>query len=113
MGDIDRTTLKAVIRPGMTFRYDYDFGDGWEHDVRVVGTTAADSPHCLDGARACPPEDCGGPGGYSELREALADPSHPDHDDLADWLGKPFDPAAFDREASDAALTRLARRQRR
>jgi hypothetical protein len=113
MGNVDRTTLGAVIRPGMTFRYDYDFGDGWEHDVRVVGTTPADGPHCLDGARACPPEDCGGPGGYAELCEALADPSHRDHDALADWLGGPFDPAAFDREAVDAALTRLPGRKRR
>jgi hypothetical protein len=97
----------------MVFRYDYDFGDGWEHDVRVVGRTAADGPHCLDGERACPPEDCGGPHGYARLLEVLADPAHPEHAEVADWLGRPLEPEAFDPEAVDLALRAMPRRHHR
>ncbi|CCG04337.1 plasmid pRiA4b ORF-3 family protein [Blastococcus saxobsidens] len=93
---------------GTVFRYDYDLGDGWEHDVRVESHRAAEAPTCLDGAHACPPEDCGGPPGYARLREVLADPGHPEHPDLTGWLGGPFDPKAF-----DAAGTSQRMRQRR
>jgi hypothetical protein len=88
------------VTAGSTFDYLYDFGDGWSHRVTVekilpaeAGTTV---PACIDGRRACPPEDCGGPWGYGHLLEALADPTHPEHRDLTDWLGAPFDPEAFD-----------------
>jgi hypothetical protein len=103
LGDV-HTKLADLVAPGDTFRYDYDFGDGWEHDVRVLRTTTADGAHCLDGAGACPPEDCGGPGGYEHLLEVLADPAHPEHDELVEWIGRPVDPEAFDPEAVDAAL---------
>ena len=66
-----------MAKPGAVFRYDYDFGDGWEHDVRVVRRTTSDGAHCLDGARACPPEDCGGPPGYAEILLALESPDDP------------------------------------
>ena len=46
--------------------YLYDFGDGWTHDVEMLGP-GGDAPGCIDGEGACPPEDCGGPGGYAEL----------------------------------------------
>ena len=111
LGDV-ATKLADLVAPGVTFRYDYDFGDGWEHDVRVLRTTTADGPHCLDGARGCPPEDCGGPPGYERLLEVLADPAHPEHDELAGWMGRPVDAEAFDREAVDAALRSLPRRGR-
>ncbi len=65
---------------GSKMRWDYDFGDGWEHDVLVEAIRPAepgvDYPVCIKGRRACPPEDCGGPWGYSDLLEALADPYH-------------------------------------
>jgi hypothetical protein len=64
-------------------------------------------PVCLDGANACPPEDCGGTGGYADLLEALADPSHPEHRQYRQWAGRNFDPAAFDLAAINAALQRL------
>ena len=66
------------------FVYRYDFGDGWEHDVEVIGS-GGPAAGCLDGEGACPPEDCGGVSGYADLRAALADPSDPDHAELADW----------------------------
>jgi len=80
--------------------YEYDFGDSWEHEVVLeaileVGPKAR-LPHCLDGAGACPPEDCGGVSGYEDLLVAMRDPSHEEHDSILEWLGGPFDPAAFD-----------------
>ena len=78
------------------FLYEYDFGDGWEHDVAVLGyegTTRA--PRCLDGAGACPPEDCGGVSGYEGLLEAVADPAAADAE-LLEWVGGSFDSERFD-----------------
>ena len=60
---------------GAEFEYLYDFGDGWTHDVEVLGPGGS-APGCVDGHGACPPEDCGGPGGYAELLDVLADPAH-------------------------------------
>jgi Plasmid pRiA4b ORF-3-like protein len=92
--------------------YTYDFGDGWEHDVVVEErrpVTAADTvPCCLAGEGACPPEDCGGIWGYENLKEALADKNHDEHDDMMEWLGldEPgqFDPAAFSVDEANARL---------
>jgi hypothetical protein len=95
-----RVRLDTVVTAGSTFGYLYDFGDGWSHRVTVEKVVPAETgttvPACIGGRRACPPEDCGGPWGYEHLLEALADPTHRDHRDLADWLGAPFDPEAFD-----------------
>jgi Plasmid pRiA4b ORF-3-like protein len=79
------------------FGYLYDFGDGWEHDVEVLGP-GGDQPGCVFGEGACPPEDCGGPYGYAELLKVLADPTHPEHASLRDWAGelRDFDQAATD-----------------
>ena len=63
---------------GSRFRYTYDFGDDWQHDLTVEGVVPLPRdfllPVCLGGARACPPEDCGGVGGYEELLAALRHP---------------------------------------
>lgn len=79
--------------------YEYDFGDGWRHEVVFEGFPPVDPkakyPQCLEGERACPPEDCGGPWGYVDYLAALADPHHEQHDELLEWRG-PFDPEAFD-----------------
>jgi hypothetical protein len=92
--------LDTVATEGSSFRYTYDFGDGWEHRVvveKVVpGTSEMSLPNCIGGRRACPPEDCGGPWGYRELVAILADPAHPEHRARVEWLGRPFDPEAFD-----------------
>jgi Plasmid pRiA4b ORF-3-like protein len=93
---------------GKKMRFDYDFGDGWEHDVVVEAIAALEPgvtyPLCLAGRRACPPEDCGGSWGYAELVEALADTRHPDHNDLKEWAPPGFDPARFDLEETNEAL---------
>ena len=80
--------------------YAYDFGDGWEHTVLLEKIIPRDPslnyPVCVAGRRACPPEDCGGPWGYRDLLEALADPKHKEHDTLLTWVGGSFDPEEFD-----------------
>lgn len=98
--DERRTRLDAIADEGTSFRYTYDFGDGWEHrvDVEKVLPASADTivPACIDGRRACPPEDCGGTWRYQELLAILADPTHPEHSERIEWLGGPLDPEAFD-----------------
>lgn len=92
--------------------YEYDFGDSWIHSVRVVKILPPDADLeskalCLDGARACPPDDCGGIGGYDELLKALKNRKHPDHKNMKEWLGRPFDPELFDVAKTNRWLSRL------
>jgi hypothetical protein len=98
--DERRTRLDAIAGEGSSFRYTYDFGDGWDHRIVVEKVLPADSvptvPACIDGQRASPPEDCGGAWGYRELLGILADPTHPEHDERREWIGRPFDPELFD-----------------
>jgi hypothetical protein len=68
------------------FRYLYDFGDGWEHEVEMLGV-GGDGPGCISGSGACPPEDVGGPSGYAHFREVLEDPGHREHDQMRIWAG--------------------------
>jgi len=79
--------------------YEYDFGDGWQHEVVLEEVTESERgiryPRCIDGARACPPEDVGGVYGFADFVEAITNPSHSEHDDYLEWHG-PFDTADFD-----------------
>ena len=111
LGD-PRAVTVGSIPDGTVFRYDYDFGDGWEHDIRVDGRRTAEAPACVDGARACPPEDSGGPLGYAEMLAILTAPRHPEHADVTEWLGGPFDPEAFDVAAATRRIQGRARRSR-
>ncbi len=83
--------------------YEYDFGDSWRHSVVLERVTQADAgvtyPRCVNGARNCPPEDCGGPFGYEEFLEAISDPGHENHEDMLEWCGGSFDPEEFDPKA--------------
>jgi hypothetical protein len=94
--------------PGSKLRYQYDFGDDWQHEILVEKVLPPEPgtqyPICLAGRRACPPEDCGGFWGYAQLLEALRDPAHPEHESLQEWVGGYFDPEAFDLEAVNQAL---------
>jgi Plasmid pRiA4b ORF-3-like protein len=95
---------RFLNQQGDRIQYKYDFGDGWEHDLvlekRLDPEPKAQIPACLAGKGACPPEDCGGPWGYADLKETLDDPRHDDHADMLDWLGldsaEHFDPGACD-----------------
>ena len=89
--------------------YEYDFGDGWSHDLLVedVIEDRCQSIRCLTGKRPCPPEDCGGPWGYEDLRLALTDSAHDRHEEALDLLGSNFDANAFDVVAVDASVRRF------
>lgn len=82
--------------------YRYDFGDSWEHTVlceKILPREEGVSyPICIAGKSACPPEDCGGIGGYRHLVQIIKNPQHPHHKDLMEWVGLPFDPDAFQAE---------------
>jgi hypothetical protein len=89
------------------FNYEYDFGDSWHLDVRieqVISSIGSGTPRLIGGARACPPEDCGGLWGYEHLLEVLADPSDEEHEEMLEWVGGAFDPEAFDLETTNVAL---------
>jgi Plasmid pRiA4b ORF-3-like protein len=90
-------------QPGAAAVYEYDFGDGWEHDLvleAVVRQVAGEKyPRCGGGLRACPPEDCGGPDGYARLLDIMGDPQHEEFESMVTWLGRKLDPEAFDRSA--------------
>jgi hypothetical protein len=105
-------TLDAVLGTEVkSFSYEYDFGDGWQHQVEVQMVIIADEkrnswPMCLAGANACPPEDVGGLGGYEEFLEAIGDPIHEDYDSMRRWCGGPFDPQGFDVNSSNRDIRR-------
>lgn len=100
----DATAVGELLRrEGDELELHYDFGDGWEHRIRVEDEVAAGDPRirCTGGRRAGPPDDCGGPWGYENLLAAIAGPTHPEHEELLEWLGGPLDPEAFDVGAVD------------
>ncbi len=102
---------QIVSGEGMRFTYIYDFGDYWRHKILVEKILSPEQdtryPICIKGKRACPPEDCGGIGGYYEFLEAIKDPDHPDHEDMLDWVGGSFDPEAFDLDEINATLRKI------
>ncbi len=109
--DDRKTKLDQVVgREGMNFSYLYDFGDGWEHTIeveKILPPQVSTRPVCLEGARACPPEDCGGVGGYEELVEAMAKPRSKRYKELVEWLGGEFRPEAFDLEIVNQELAEI------
>lgn len=104
--------LRSIVAFGDRLRYLYDFGDDWRHEIvlegEVEGVPGELYPLCVDGAGACPPEDCGGISGYKELVEAVAHPRSRRHRDLLRWLGGPFDPEDFSVDEVNARLDLLA-----
>ena len=90
--------------------YEYDFGDGWRHEILFEGFPPIDpkakAPLCLEGERACPPEDCGGPPGYADYLDAIADPQHEQHEEMLEWRG-PFDPEAFDAKKATKEMRKV------
>ena len=93
--------IEAVPQEKAELVYEYDFGDSWEHLITVEKIHAPDAApkgfaKCLDGSRACPPDDCGGVDGYANLLEIIKDPKHEEYESMMEWLGGRFDPEAFD-----------------
>ncbi len=110
----ERRVTVADVAPAAGDRlvYEYDFGDGWEHDLLVEKVLepepGATYPVCLKGRRACPPEDVGGIWGYAEFLQILSDPDHPEYEERLEWIGGEFNPEEFDVEDVNAALASLA-----
>lgn len=108
----NRTTLGELIwASGARLLYEYDFGDGWQHELVLEEVLLGDESFqqmCVAGKRCCPPEDCGGPQGFAELLEALGDANHPDHEEVCEWLGD-FVPESFSVEDINRKLRRRKR----
>ena len=82
-------------------RYVYDLGDSWNHKITLEKILPKEEkikyPVCVAGARACPPEDCGGIGGYYDLLEIMDNPKHEEYEDMIEWLnGEKFNPEEFE-----------------
>jgi len=111
--DESKVTLQQLApRAKATLGYEYDFGDSWEHRITVEkilppDPAAATVAHCLDGARACPPEDCGGVWGYDNLLKIIKNPQHEEHASIMEWLGAGFDPEGFDANEANTYLRKL------
>lgn len=89
---LDATTTKLsdiFTVEKQKFTYIYDFGDDWAHAITLekIVETEALFPVCLVGKGTCPPEDCGGPWGYEELKETLNNPEDEEYGELKEWLG--------------------------
>jgi hypothetical protein len=120
----------ALPRPGAKLVYEYDFGDGWEHEVELLeivpALPTAARAVCTGGARACPIDDVGGTGGWEHLLEVLSDPQHEEHKELKGWFettrreyaafdrrfAEPFDPERFDPALANASIAQLTKGKR-
>jgi len=106
------TLIQVMPDEGVQFDYEYDFGDSWEHEITVEKILPPDAATatvalCLDGARACPPEDCGGVWGYDNLLKILKNRKHPEHQSMREWLGRAFDAEAWDLAKTNTWLRKL------
>jgi hypothetical protein len=103
-----KVQLDRLLGEGQRLDYEYDFGDGWTHELLVEKVLEPDErihyPVCVAGARACPPEDVGGVHGYENFLEAVRNPEHEEHDQLLSWIGGAFDPEGFDLNAVNRSL---------
>ena len=109
----DSTTamLRDIVPKGgerFRFLYEYDFGDSWEHEVLFEGCPGVDPkvkyPTCLEGERACPPEDVGGVWGYADFLDAISNKQHKQHKEMLQWVGGRFDPEQFDAAAATKSM---------
>jgi hypothetical protein len=111
MNNVDYKKMKIsdlLKREKEKITYEYDFGDGWEHDIMLEKIFPVDDkikyPVCLAGEMNCPPEDCGGVEGYLDLLEILKQPDHEEYESMIEWLGDEFDPEYFDKDKVNGLL---------
>jgi len=104
----EMTIKKAFPAEKSKIRYEYDFGDGWEHDILLEKILAPEPdtfyPRCTGGKMACPPEDCGGIWGYYNMLEIMANPKHPEYGDMMEWNDGKIDPEEFSEEEVNDTL---------
>lgn len=116
MLDATKARLHRMVEDtgAKTLHYIYDFGDGWDHTIKIERVIdpvfGVLYPRLLDASGRCPPEDVGGPHGYAEALEAIADPSHERHDELKEWMPENFDPKIVDIIALADNVETLAKR---
>jgi len=95
-----------------TLKYLYDFGDGWEHTIKIERLIDPEPgisyPRLIEAKGHCPPEDVGGPWGYGELLEAIADPSNERHREFKEWLADDFNPHVVDLNSLSQDVAHLA-----
>jgi hypothetical protein len=97
LADANEVTLDTLLtKPGLKFKYFYDFGDGWEHTIEVEKITdeVQEYPVCVEGEMNCPPEDCGGIPGFENLLSILNDKGHPEYEEMREWAGR-YNPKKF------------------
>jgi len=111
--EIDEKSVTVVQALGdeRRFWFDYDFGDGWGHEIELQEADwlshSLKFAVCISGENACPPDDVGGPGGYDEFLEAIADSKHPEYEEFLTWIGGSFNRSHFDLAETNASLQRL------
>lgn len=110
--DESEFTLQDLIKfGGKDFLYEYDWGDGWMHEVTVESNSSQVDPRfiarCITGKRACPPEDVGGVAGYAAFLESVEDPDHPEHVSSIEWVGCTFDADIFEPRTANLRLDLL------
>ncbi|SPJ25950.1 plasmid pRiA4b ORF-3 family protein [Palleronia abyssalis] len=114
--DAKKMTLEKLLNrtATRTIQYVYDFGDDWEHSIRIErvndATPGISYPRLLKATGACPPEDVGGAWGYEEFLEALTDPDHEQHEDMVRWSGGDFDPEDAGTDSIIESFDRLAKK---
>lgn len=121
--EAEMTVAEALPHKSSSAQYTYDLADCWLHTISVE-RIEAEAPSqggrslrprrkrnavtCLDGARAAPPEDCGGPASYDDFLRALAHPNHVRHAEMSEWSRGIFDPEQFDAAFVNRRLAALA-----
>ncbi|MCZ7448319.1 plasmid pRiA4b ORF-3 family protein [Rhizobium rhizogenes] len=105
--------IAALVDRGVsTFTYTYDFGDYWQHTIKIeAANPALEYPCFLDGEHRAPPEDVGGKSGFTEFLKAMARPRHPQHRQFTRWYGGPFDPADISVDVVQDRIAKLAHRR--
>ncbi len=110
--DSKRVIINDIIQKvNEPFRYTYDFGDSWDHNLHIEKSLPTDPnkkyPICIGGEKSCPPEDCGGIHGYYNNLKILKDKKHEEYKDVRIWMGRDFDEEKFDQEAVNRKLGKL------
>jgi len=112
--DARKARLDAVLEDAgaKTLRYLYDFGDGWEHTIKIERLVDPELgvlyPRLIEASGRCPPEDVGGPWGYAEFVQAINNPKHKRYRELKEWFEDDFDPEQVDTKALAKHVAGLA-----
>ncbi|MBC8185154.1 plasmid pRiA4b ORF-3 family protein [candidate division KSB1 bacterium] len=100
LNEWEQPISKYISLENSKANYTYDFGDNWEHRIKLQKILTREEnvtyPRCINGKRACPPEDCGGYWGYEEILQIIKDPNHEQYEETIEWLDGQYDPEHFE-----------------